>query len=322
MRGAGAALGATVAERAAAGLFLAALALLPWAAVPPFPWLHPRAQWSDVVFAAAALAWLVARARTRSWPRVGLAEAGMAVYLGLAAVSLAHADPRPPSGGAKLLGMAMLGAWAVVTADLAPRLGLPAVARTVAVTTLLTAAAALTGVALFFLGVSTPFVGSYGDLVPGAYARAQAGLPHPNLLASFCVFAYGVVARDDASIPPRLRRLVLVALVLSSVLTFSRGILALGLAALVHHAATPSRRRLAAGAAVLSCLLFGALTWWNVSLDPTRPFEVRILETPSPRRQALVSSLATLRPIPGSAPDRAARRERETAPPSTRTRRR
>jgi hypothetical protein len=300
----GHALGPTAAGRAAAGLFLAALALLPWAAVPPFPWLHPRAQWSDVAFAAAAIAWAVDRARTRTWPKLGLAEVGIAVYLGLAAVSLAHADPRPPSGAAKLVGMAMLGAWAVITADLTPRLGHPAIARTVAVTTLLTAAAALTGVGLFFLGVSTPFVGSYGDLVPGAYTRAQAGLPHPNLLASFCIFAYGVVARDDAGIPPRARRLVMSAVVLTSLLTVSRGILALGLAVLVHHAHTLPRRRLAGVVALSLVLVFAVLSWWNVQIDPTRPFEARILETPSPRRQALVSSIRTLlaRPWLGTGP--------------------
>jgi O-Antigen ligase len=295
-----------MAGRAAAGLFLAALALLPWAALLPFPWLHPRAQWSDAVFAAAALAWAVDRARTRSWPKVGFAEAGMGLYLGMAALSLWHADPRPPAGGAKLLGMVMLAAWAVVTADLVPRLGLPVVARTVAVTALLTAVGALAGVGLFFLGVRTPFVGSYGDLVPGAYARAQAGLPHPNLLASFCIFAYGVVARDDAGIPPRLRRFVMVALVLSSLLTFSRGILALGLAALVRHAHTLPRRRLAGVVALSLVLVFAVLSWWNVQIDPTRPFQARILEAPSPRRQALVSSLATLQEHPwlGTGPGR------------------
>jgi hypothetical protein len=222
----------------------------------------------------------------------------MAVYLGMAALSLGQAEPRPPTGAAKLLGMAMLVAWAVVTADLVPRIGLPVVARTVATTTLLTAAAAAVGVGLFYFGVPTPFVGSYGDLVPGAYARAQAGLPHPNLLASFCIFAHGVVARDDAVLSPRVRRFVLGAVVLTSLLTFSRGILALGFAALVRHADTPPRRRLAVTAAVLLTLFFAALSWWNVRIDPTRPLEARVLEAPSPRRQALVSSLATLEAHP------------------------
>jgi hypothetical protein len=182
----------------------------------------------------------------------------------------------------------------VVTADLVPRIGFPVVARVVAGTALLTAAAAVGGVVLFFLGVPTPFVGTYGDLVPGAYARAQAGLGHPNLLASYCVFAYGAIAREDTSLSPLLRRFVLGAVFLTSLLTLSRAILALTLAALIHHATTPMRRRLAAAATVLFALLVASLTWFNLSLDPTRPWEARLLDTPSPRRQALVSSLATL----------------------------
>src|SRR3990172_8277563 len=44
-------------SRVAAALFLLTLALLPWAAIPRFPWLHENAQWSDAVFALAVLAW-------------------------------------------------------------------------------------------------------------------------------------------------------------------------------------------------------------------------------------------------------------------------
>ena len=50
------------------------------------------------------------------------------------------------------------------------------------------------------------------------------------------------------------------------------------------------------------------LSWTNVAVDPTRPWEARVIETPSPRRQAFVSSLDTLRkhPLfgigPGSSP--------------------
>ena len=45
-----------VMSRVVWSLYLTALALLPWSWFPPFPWLHERAQWSDVVFAAASLA--------------------------------------------------------------------------------------------------------------------------------------------------------------------------------------------------------------------------------------------------------------------------
>src|SRR5262249_52816304 len=115
-----------------------------------------------------------------------------------------------------------------------------------------------------------------------------------NLLASYCVFAYGVVTRADAALSPRLRRLALGAIGLASLLTFSRGILALALAVLVRHADTPPRRRGAAVAAVLLVAFFAVLSWTNVSLAPTRPADARVLDTPSPRRQALLSSLDTL----------------------------
>ncbi len=292
--------------RAIAFLYVATLALLPWATVPPFPWLHPRAQWSDVVFAATTLLWVVDRARQRAWPKIGLAEMGMAMYLAMAVLSLLQADPRPSSGAAKLVGMAMLAALALITADLVPRIGFPAVAGTVAATAVVTAAVAVLGVGLFFAGVRSPFVGTYGDLTPGGYVRAQAALPHPNLLASFCVFAYGVVARDDAGLSPRLRKLTTAAIALMSLATFSRGILALGLAVLVRHAETPGRRRVAAIVAALFGLFLATLSWANVAVDPTRPWEARVLETHSPRRQALVSSLATLRahPLLGTGPGR------------------
>jgi hypothetical protein len=238
--------------------------------------------------------WVIDRVKSGARPRLGLAEAGMAIYLGTALLSLLHADPPPPSAGAKLLGMAMLVALAAVTADLVPRLGVVPVARTVALTTLATAGAAVAGVVLFQLGIPTAFVGTYGDLVPGPYARAQAGLIHPNLLASYCIFAYGLVTRDDASLSPLLRRLALGAVALTSVLTMSRGILALGLAVLVRHADTRPRRLRAAVAAVLLTALVAGLTATNLSLDPLHPADARVLETPSPRRQALATSLCTL----------------------------
>ena len=87
------------------------------------------------------------------------------------------------SSFAKLLGLAMLVALMVVTSDMARRPGMPrAIGHTVAITSLLTAATAAVGVALSLSGRTTPLVGTCGDLLPSALARAQAGFPHPNLL--------------------------------------------------------------------------------------------------------------------------------------------
>lgn len=297
--------------RLVAFLYLATLALLPWSSWPRFPWLHEHAQWSDAVFAAAAVLFVVDRLRAGEPVRFGLVHAGMALYLGMAAAALAFAEPRAESGAAKLLGMAMLAALALVTADLARRPGLTtAITRVVAGTSLVVAAAAAAGVALAIAGVPTSLVGAYGDLVPGAYARAQAGFPHPNLLASFCVFAAGVVGRDEQALPRRLRRIVLGALLGAVLLTFSRTILAFGLAVLVRRADTPARRRLAflyAAGAVAALL---ALSAFNLKVDPTRPLEAHLLATPGSRAQSFTTALAALREHPwlgtgpGSSPAR------------------
>jgi hypothetical protein len=232
-------------NRLAASVYLATLALLPWGGIVPFPWLHANAQWSDAVFALAALAWAGGVVVSRRWPRLRPVHAALGLYLGWAAVSLLAADPRPASGPAKLLGLAMLVALLVVTSEMARRDGRPrAIALTVAVTSLLTAAAAVLGVALSLAGRVTPLVGTCGDLLPGPLARAQAGFPHPNMLASYCVFASGVVAWPRAGLSRRLRWIVQAALTLTVLLTFSRAILAFALAAAIRGAGTAKRRTL------------------------------------------------------------------------------
>lgn len=297
---------------AALTLYLIAVALLPWSTIPRFPWLHEHAQWSDAVFAAATALWVLERWRARAWPQPRPVHVAMALYLAFAATSLIASEPRPPSGPAKLLGMAELVALAVVTSDIVSRERTPALlARVVAGTALATAVAALAGVALFFLGIPTWLVGDYGDLLPGPYARAQAGLPHPNLLASFCLFAASVVGREDARLPGPLQRAVQAALWLTVILTFSRGILAFGLAALVRGATTAARRRLTTAYAIAAAAILAALTAWNLALDPTRPWAAQLRQGPSSRVQGLVSSLETLaeHPLLGAGPGNAAGRK-------------
>ncbi len=234
-------------RRAVSFLYLATLALLPWSAWPRFPWLHEHAQWSDVVFSGAAAAWGLERLRAKDVARPRLIHFGLALYLAAAAASLGAADPRPSSGPAKLLGIAMLTALVLITSDVAARPGMmAAIGRTVAATALLVSIAALVGVLLAAVGVTTPLVGVYGDLLPGAYARAQAGFTHPNLLATYCIFAVGVVGREDAGLSARQRRFVTGALAVTVTLTFSRAIVAFALALVVRGADTRARQRRAA----------------------------------------------------------------------------
>jgi hypothetical protein len=300
-----------VGDRVTRGLYLATLALVPWGALAPFPWLHENARWSDAVFALAFLAWLTGLARERRLPRLRPVHAGLALYLAWAALSLVAAAPRDPSGPAKLLGLGMLLALFVVTSDLAGRPGMPAgIGRTIAATSLLTALAALVGVVLSGFGTITPLVGTCGDLLPGPLSRAQAGFPHPNLLASFCVFAYGVVAREDAGLSRGWRRVLIAALALSVLLTTSRAILALGLAAAIRHATTPARRRFAWGLGITLVVAMIGLTLVNLTFQPLRPWDVQRREGPSVRLQSATTSLETLLAHPlfgsglGSSPGR------------------
>jgi hypothetical protein len=192
-----------------------------------------------------------------------------------------------------------------MTSDLASHLGvMRLIARAIAITSLLTAVAAITGLLLFYAGVGTPLIGGYGDLVPSVwYARVQAGTAHPNLLASFCIFAAAIIASKDADLPSRLRRCAQAALWITVMLTFSRGILAFGLAAALRGARTSHQRILTAGYAAACVLIMTLLTIWNLTLDPARPLEARInREAASSRWQAATSSLRTLHehPLGGS----------------------
>ena len=292
-------------DRLARVLYLATLALLPWGALVRFPGLHENAQWSDVVFALAAVAWAAGLVASRRLPRLHAVHAGLALYLGWAAVSLFAASPRAAAGPAKLLGVAMLVALFVVTSDMMGRPGLPsAIGRTLAVTSLLTAAAAVVGVALSWFGTITPLVGTCGDLLPGPLSRAQAGFPHPNLLASWCVFASGALAREDAGLSRSWRRVAQAALAITVVLATSRAILAFALAAAIRGATTPLRRRFAWAFAATLVVAMAALTLVNVTFDPLRPWDLRLREGPSVRLQSVTTSFETLlaHPVLGTGP--------------------
>jgi len=291
-------------SRAVRVLYLASLALLPWSWWPPFPWLHAHAQWGDLVFAAAVAAWLAERARARMRPRLGLAHAAMALYIAGAALSLVLAAPDRRAGAWKLLGLCELCALAIVTADLAARPGMMrAIGRVLAASALATAGAAALGVGLFYAGVPTRLCGSYGsELIPGAYARAQAGLYHPNLLASFCIFAAAVLARTDTELPPWLRRTCQLALGATVLLAVARGILPFFVATAVRAASTPRRRALAALAAAACAALLLGLSVRTIAVDPSHPLSVRLRPGLAPRGHTITSSMRTLfaHPLTGS----------------------
>ena len=199
----------------------------------------------------------------------------------------------------------MLVALLVVTSDLARRSGMPrAIGLTVALTSLLAALAAVLGVGLSATGRITPLVGTCGDLLPGNLWRAQAGFPHPNLLASYCIFASGVVAWPGAGLSRRVRWVVQAALTVTILLTFSRAILGFALAAAIREATTPARRRAVWALAGVLVVAMMSLTVVNVTFRTDRPWQPQVLPGPSPRLEAVTSSLDTLtsHPLFGTGP--------------------
>jgi hypothetical protein len=296
-------------NRVATYLYLATLALLPWGLLLRFPLLHENAVWGDVVFAFAALAWAAGVVASRRWPRLRLVHAGLGLYLGWAALSLLAAEPPAASGPAKLLGMGMLGALLVVTSELGRQPGMPrAIGRTVAATSVVAAVAAAVGVGLAWTGHITPLVGLCRDT--GDLWRAQAGCAHPNLLASYCIFASCVVAWPGAELSRRIRRLVQAALTVTILLTFSRAILGFALAAAIRHATTPARRHAVWALAGVLVVAMVSLTVVHVTFWTERPWQPQVLPDPSPRLEAVTTSFDTLmaHPVfgtgPGSSPGR------------------
>jgi len=173
----------------------------------------------------------------------------------------------------------------------------------VAVTSLVTAAAAVAGLALFYAGIYSRLIGIYGELEPsGWYARVQSGTYNPSLLASFCIFAWAIVARQNGELPGWLRRLTLVALSTTVFLTFSRGILGFVLALILRRADTGRRRAFAAMCIAGFAALMLSLTIWKPSINPIHPLATHFETTSPSRYQAATSSIMTLvaHPLLGS----------------------
>ena len=294
-------------SRITLSLYLLALALLPWSWFPPFPWLHHHAQWSDLVFAAAAIAWIVEKVRARERPALRPTHLALGLYLLAAVLSFLATATHWSYSANKLLGIGELCVLALITSDVARGPGvMPAIGRVIAITSLVTAAAGVAGIMLFYAGVETRLIGTYGDLVPSSgYARAQAGFNQPNLLASYCIFAGAVVSCRDARLPVWLRRVTTAALWLAVLMTLSRGILAFALAAAIRAANTRVRRIAVSAFSAFCVLIFAALSIWNLALDPSKPLSARMDVNDTSRWLALTSSLRTLveNPIFGSGPN-------------------
>ena len=300
----------TAATSPAFALYLAALALLGFKWLSPVSWLYPRAGWTDVFVALAAVAWVVETWRAGSWPRLRAPYALLALYLALGALSALLASASLKVGAQNLVLMAELVVLAVLTSEhAAKRERLNAIVVVVMLTSLVTAVLAVLGLALFYLDVRTSLLGLYGDLVASdRYARVAAGFYSAPLLGSFCIFASAVVAREDSDLPRRARQLTQAALALTVLLTFSRAILGFAAAAAIRVAAssTSRRARALALALVVGCVgVMVALTAGHLKVDPARPLSATYaLGGRGDRYETLRTSVHTLaeHPLLGTGP--------------------
>jgi hypothetical protein len=295
------------------GIYLAALGALPLAGIAPIGLLSERSSWTDVLLAAAVLAWVIeavaARRKIGGGPLRGVYIA-LGVFLALSALSaLLVADDRRDALVNVLLS-AELVAMAVVTADYArERSKLNAIVLVIAAGALGTAVLAAVGVALFYMGLETSLTGVYGEqfIASESYVRVSAGFDSPPLLANYCIVAAAVMA-IDSDVSPRLRRATEMALAVVVVFTLSRAVLGFFAAMAIRAAALRGTRtaKLLGGAVVILAVgTIVALTVGRLHLDPTRPSTISY-EVPDPgnRRAAFETSLDTLEshPLLGTGP--------------------
>ena len=201
---------------------------------------------------------------------------------------------------------------ASITSEFASeRRGFRAIVVVIAGVSLITAALAVLGLALFYAGENTSLIGAYGEqfIRSGSYARVAAGFGSPPLLASFCIFASAVVAKEDFPLPARVATATQVALATVVLLTLSRGAIAFFMAMAIqaaHCRLGPAvAGRVAVGLVVAAVAVVAALSVGRLHLDPTRPSTITY-EVPDPgnRREAFDTGLDTLpdHPLAGKGP--------------------
>lgn len=293
-------------------VYLLAIGLLPFRWLSPISSLQSHGEWSDVLIAVAAALWYLGRIRRHelgaAWRRW---HAPLIAYLALAGLSAAFELPGRGGSGKDVLLMVELALIAVLTADFAAdsarrRL----IARVIVASALVTVLLGGVGVILFYAHVPSGLSGIYGEqLTPTTvFTRIRAGLQTPPLLASYCIFASGIVASSDAGLSRRLRIVAQAGLLLLCAATVSRGLIGFLLALVIRAAAglpRRCRRLVVALAAALSLGVIALLTVGrlHVDLHSGRPLSYSVPD-PGNRREAFVTSLHTLghHPLVGIGP--------------------
>jgi hypothetical protein len=298
-------------ERPAFALYLLALAALGLKWLSPLSSFEENAGWTDVFVAFAVGAWVAERARARTLPRLRRFHLALALWIAAGLLSLAFADLKG-TGARNVLLMVELAALAVLTSEFArERRNMEAIVVVIAGVSLVSAGLAAVGLGLFYAGHTTSLLGAYGEQFEPSdlYARVTAGFESAPLLASFCIFASAVVAREDSPLPRRLTTITQVALSALVLLTFSRGALvffmAMGIRAAYRRRGAVTARRLAVMMVTAVVAILAALTVGRLHVDPMRPANTTY-EVPDPgnRREAFDTGLDTLadHPLTGKGP--------------------
>lgn len=293
------------APRISFALYLVALALLPFRWLSPFS--YEQAGWTDILMAAAVTAWLAESAFGRRRPSLRAPHALLGTYLLAVALSGAVSGDRSTAVRNVLITAEVI-AIAVLSSDFARSPNARrAIARVIFAVSMVTAAEAVAGLVLFYLGVKTSLVNGYSTYFSSShlYTRVQAGFYSPPLLGSFCVFASAVLATAGTGIPRRALRVAQVVLALLAVSTLSRPAIAFGIGMAVreaHRRGTVQARRLALACVVTGCTALALLSVAPLSLDPLRPSSSQ--SAINPRLAMLKSAFSSLekRPLLGRGP--------------------
>ncbi len=308
--------------RPALALYLLALATLGWKWLSPLSSYYSRGEWCDVFVGLAALALGWERIKERRLPRLRPFHLVLGAYVLLAAASAVAAG----AGGGEMrtvlliLELAVLAVLSSVFASDQP--GRDGIVLVVAGVALFSAVLTVVALLLFYAGIDTSLVSGYGHLrASDLYTRVSAGFESAPLLASFCIFASAMVAREDSPLPRRLRLLTQAALAFMVLATLSRGIIGFAVAWCIraaHHRLEPVKAlRVTVAVLAGSIALMVFLTFSDQVVDPAHPgrVDVRLSVARGTRGRLVTGSAETVahHPLLGKGPATLASRNRARA---------
>lgn len=245
---------------------------------------------TDVVFVAAALAWVRAVANGSAALRWSPFYVPLGLYVATMLLSI-PGSVEPMRSGLKLGAEIYLLGLAVLTVNLATSAPLVRLAmKAWLLGALATVVAGLLGVALFYGGLRAPavnpFLSGFGSLPPGNYPRIVALFTNANALCTFLVISVVFVWTMRALGRLAVREAVVLtgALVLTAFFTLSAGLGGLLLSAGLwgyarsRHERPPARARLLLAGGIVGAALFVVATLVSPVARDARgglPFEVR-----------------------------------------------